>query len=255
MSMDAAACLYTGTVMHQRLRPFRHRFAYRVFSLWVDLDRLKDASALSPFFSVGRFNLLSFQENDHLPGEPMSLAERARRLLAARGIDARQGRMHLLCYPRVLGYAFNSLSVFFASDETGVPVGVIYEVRNTFGERHTYVLPVPAGSVHDDVLEQTAVKTFYVSPFLPMELAYRFRLRPPGERVGIRIVGTDSDGPVMVAAFAGRRLCLSTANILSQCARVPFMTLKVWAGIRWQALRLLAKGARPQRRVRRAQAV
>ncbi len=254
MSTDAAACLYAGTVMHQRLEPFRHRFAYRVFSLCVDLDRLEDAATLSPFFSIGRFNLLSFHENDHLPGEPHGLAERARHLLAAHGIDASRGRILLLCYPRVLGYAFNPLSVYFASDESGVMVGVIYEVRNTFGERHSYVLPVPASCAQGRSIEQTAVKTFFVSPFLPMDLAYRFRLRPPGERVGVSIVDTGPDGPVMVASFAGRRLRLSTANILSLCARIPLMTLKVWAGIRWQALRLLAKGARLRRRTRRAQA-
>jgi DUF1365 family protein len=251
--MDAHACLYAGTVMHQRLRPFRHRFAYRVFSLCVDLDRLPDAAALSPFFSAGRFNLLSFHEDDHLPGEARSLAERARHLLAAHGIDAGRGQIRLLCYPRVLGYAFNPLSVYFASDEAGVMVGVIYEVRNTFGERHTYVLPVAAGA-QNRAIEQRAVKSFFVSPFLPMDLAYRFRLKPPGERVGVSILETGPEGPVMTAAFAGRRVGLSTMNILFLCARVPLMTLKVWAAIRWQALRILAKGARLQRRTRPAQA-
>ena len=157
---DAPACLYVGEVMHARLKPFVHRFAYRVFSLLIDLDRLDAAGRLSRVFSVDRGNLVSFRQSDHGPRDGTPLAAHARALMAEAGRDVEGGRVLLLCYPRIFGYAFNPLAVYFVYDRAGVLAGAIYEVRNTFGQMHTYVAPVRQGELDVSGLKQERDKIF-----------------------------------------------------------------------------------------------
>jgi hypothetical protein len=240
--VSAPAVLYRGDVMHARLRPVAHRFRYRVFALLLDLDRLDEADRLSPLFSVGRFNLLSFHPRDHGALGAISLRAHVEGLLAARGVDLAGGRIRLLCYPRVLGVGFNPLSVYFAEDRAGEVVGIVHEVRNTLGERHSYVLPVAPGERDGAALRQGAAKAFRVSPFMPMGATYRFRLEIPGERVRVRILESDGAGPMLAAAFVGERRPLSTREILAACAAAPLLTWKVIAAIRFEALRLWRKG-------------
>jgi DUF1365 family protein len=184
---EAAALLYPGDVMHARMKPKPHRFAYKVFCLLIDLDRLDEAAA-SPLFSIGRFNLLSFRESDHGSEDRTAPKGHLRRhvdtLLAPTGIDAAGGRVLLLCYPRMLGFAFNPLSVYFVYAASGEPVAMIYEVRNTFGEMHTYVCPIEDGQMNEAGIRQERDKLFYVSPFMAQEMRYRFRILPPG-RAGL----------------------------------------------------------------------
>src|SRR5882724_11423333 len=142
MSEPAPAALYFGDVMHARLKPFGHRFSYRVMSLLIDLDRLGEADRLSKLFGVNRRALYSLQEKDHGTRDGSPLRAFAARTAAARGIDLCGGSVSLLCYPRLFGHAFNPLSVYFCKNAGGELVLMIYEVRNTFGEMHHYVLPV-----------------------------------------------------------------------------------------------------------------
>jgi DUF1365 family protein len=238
----ASASLYRGQVMHARLKPFGHRFAYRVFSLLLDLDRLDEAGRLSALFSIGRFNLLSFKLSDHGPRDGGNLRAHAETLLAAEGV-ATPARILLLCYPRILGYTFNPLSVYYCYDAHDELTAVIYEVRNTIGGMHPYVKPVTAGMLDAAGLRQEQAKSFYVSPFLDMDLRYRFRMRPPGEVVAIRILESDRQGPILAATFHGERQEVTTANLLRACLAFPFLTLKIFAAILWQALKLWLKGA------------
>ena len=136
---EGAAWLYPGDVMHARMKPKAHRFAYKVFCLLIDIDRLAEANQMSALFSVGRFNLVSFHEKDHGAGDGSSLRSHIDRLMAPLGVEPGDGRALLLCYPRLLGFAFNPISVYFVYASGGEPVAIIYEVRNTFGEMHTYV--------------------------------------------------------------------------------------------------------------------
>ncbi|MGJ3264541.1 MAG: DUF1365 domain-containing protein [Salinarimonas sp.] len=230
---EAPACLYVGDVMHARLRPRTHRFRYRVLALWIDLDRLEAAGRLGPLFSVGRANLVSFRPEDHGARGALPLAVWARATFAAHGIAA--ARVRLLAYPRILGYAFNPIALHYGFAADGRPVGTIAEVRNTFGERHVYVLPAGAGRAQ-------ATKAFHVSPFLAMDHVYRFGLAPPGEEARVTIVAHDDSGPVLTALFAGRRRALTTGGLLAALARTPLMTAKVVCAIHWEALRLWAKG-------------
>jgi DUF1365 family protein len=239
-----AAVLYDGSVMHARLRPKPHRFTYRVFTLAIDLDRLAEAGRASPLFSIGRFNLLSFRPADHGPRDGSDLRCYLNGLLAAAGMMSPPARVTLLCYPRVLGLVFNPISVYFAQDAAGALVAVVYEVRNTFGDMHTYVAPVRAGELSEAGLRQERDKLFYVSPFMGPAMRYHFRLRPPGADVALRILETDAAGPLLSATFHGRQRPLTTAAILALGWRVPLLTLTVVAGIHFEAAKLWFKGIR-----------
>jgi DUF1365 family protein len=241
---DAAAVLYFGDVMHARLKPMGHRFSYRVMSLLIDLDRLDAADRQSPLFGVNRAALYSFREADHGERDGSSLRLYAQCRAAERGIDLTGGRVLLLCYPRLLGYTFNPLSVYFCYRAGGELALIIYEVRNTFGDIHAYVLPVKPGEISKAGVRQQQEKLFYVSPFIEMAMRYHFHILPPGERVKLRILETGREGPLLAATFNGRRRGLTTAALLRSFFALPLVTLKIVSAIHWEALRLWLKGAR-----------
>ena len=241
---DPAAALYFGDVMHARLKPMGHRFSYRVMSLLIDLDRLDEADRQSPLFAVNRAALYSFNEADHGERDGSPLRAYAQRCAAAHGIDLTGGRGLLLCYPRLFGYTFNPLSVYFCYRADGGLALIIYEVRNTFGELHCYVLPVQPGEISEAGVRQQQDKLFYVSPFIEMAMRYRFRVSPPGASVKLRILETDHEGPLLSATFSGRRRGLTTAALLRSLFSLPLVTFKIVAAIHWEALRLWLKGAR-----------
>lgn len=241
----AAASLYVGEVMHARLKPIGHRFSYRVMSLLIDLDRLEAADRQSPLFGVNRAALYSFREADHGDRDGSSLRAYVQRCAAARGIDLGGGRVLLLCYPRLLGYTFNPLSVYFCHRADGELALIIYEVRNTFGEIHPYVLPVKPADVSHAGVRQSQDKLFHVSPFIEMAMRYHFRVLPPQEQVKLRILETDGSGPLLAATFSGHRRALNNVELLRAFFALPLVTLKIFGAIHWEALRLWLKGARP----------
>jgi uncharacterized protein len=240
----AAASLYFGEVMHARLKPMGHRFSYRVMSLLIDLDRLDAADRQSRLFGVNRAALYSFHEKDHGERDGASLRIYAQRRAAACGVDLTGGRVLLLCYPRLLGFTFNPLSAYFCYRADGELALMIYEVRNTFGDIHAYVLAVKPGELSDAGLRQQQDKLFFVSPFIDMPMRYHFRISPPAADVKLRILETDSAGPLLAATFHGRRRDLSAAQLLRSFFALPLVTLKIVAAIHWEALRLWIKGAR-----------
>jgi DUF1365 family protein len=241
---EAAAALYFGDVMHARLKPVGHRFHYRVMSLLIDLDRLDAADRQSLLFGVNRAALYSFNEADHGDRDGSPLRLYAQRRAAEHGIDLTGGRVKLLCYPRLVGYTFNPLSVYFGYRADGGLALMIYEVRNTFGDIHSYVLPVQPGEISDAGLRQAQDKLFYVSPFIEMAMRYHFRVSMPGESVKLRILETDADGPLLAATFHGSRRELTAAGLLRALFALPLLPFKILAAIHWEALRLWLKGAR-----------
>jgi DUF1365 family protein len=246
---EAAACLYVGEVMHARLKPVAHRFTYRVFNLLVDLDRLTDVDRQSRLFSVGRFNLFSFHQADHGSGAKDGLRAFIASLLENAGVEPGAAKRVLLwCYPRVLGFVFNPIAIFFCYDAAGGLRAVIYEVRNTFGDKHMYVAPVRDGELDEAGLRQTQTKLLFVSPFLDMPMTYRFRIHPPTDRLLIRILETDPAGPILSATFRGVRLSLRSPRLLALFFSLPLLTLKVVGAIHFEALRLFMKGLRLRRR-------
>jgi DUF1365 family protein len=243
-AIEAPAALYVGDVMHARLRGIHHRFSYRVISMLIDLGRLDQADRQSPLFGVNRAALYSFHEADHGPRDGSSLLLHIQRSAAQSGTDLAGGRVLLLCYPRLLGFTFNPLSVYFCYRADGELAVIVYEVRNTFGDIHSYVLPVKPGELSEAGVRQRQDKSFYVSPFIGMAMRYQFRVSPPDESVKLRILETDREGPVLAATFNGRRRALTTAALLRAFVALPLVTFKIVAAIHWEALRLWLKGAR-----------
>ena len=231
------SALYTGWVMHRRLRPRAHRFRYRVFSLLLDLEELPDLSRRLWLFGWNRGALFSFHDSDHGDGRPLAAWLDAQ--LAAAGISA-PGPKQVLCYPRILGYVFNPLSVWFCHDAGGALKAVIYEVHNTYGERHAYVLACNGGALERHACD----KDFYVSPFLSQGCRYHFRTCPPGEKVAVAINEHEAGEPILSASFAGDRRPLSDGALLGMFLRYPLMTVKVVAAIHYEAVRLMLKGVR-----------
>lgn len=246
--------IYQGTVTHARLLPFRHRFAYRVFALWMPLDDLEKLSANSRIFGYRRGRLLQFCDRDHGRRDGAPLRPWLGQILAAEGINMPDGPVMVLCYPRILGYVFNPLTLYCLYHPDGGLGAVVYEVKNTFGEQHCYVMAVPPEMAVRRLVHQQCDKMFYVSPFLPLAGGYRFRLQQPDDRFSllIRQFSAPADGAnaaeQMVATFVGTRLDWSDAALVRVWLKHPLMTLKVMASIHWQALLLWRKGAQFFRR-------
>jgi uncharacterized protein len=232
-----ASALYPGVVVHQRFRPRTHRLRYRTLSLLVDLDELPALSKRLRLLSVDRFNLFSIRQSDFGAGTPAGLRDWVAAQCKAAGIPA-DGPIRLLAMPRVLGHAFNPLSVFFCHRRDGALAATLYEVRNTFGERHGYLIPAPDGA---RTIRQSCRKTFYVSPFMPMEMEYRFRVAPPARRVSVVIDGLSGEGRLITASLSGRRVDLTDGALLRAFLGAPALGLKVIAGIHWEALWLWRK--------------
>lgn len=238
------ASLYWCRVMHDRLAPFRHKFVYRVFSLLVDIDRLEQVAAQTRLFRYNRAGLFSFFDKDHGARDGSALRPWVEAALHRHGLADAAARIRLFCFPRLFGFVFNPLSVYFCYDAAERLRAILYEVKNTFGDQHGYLLEVPRGSNATKVVQQQIDKGFYVSPFLPFEGRYDFRILPPGEKIAIHIRQTGADGaPQLIATQTGQRSGFSDRALLGALLRHPLMTVKVIAGIHWEALHLWRKGA------------
>jgi DUF1365 family protein len=243
LSPSPAAALYPSRVMHRRLIAPLYRFVYRVFYILWDIDRIDEAVAPMRLLSRNRFNVLAIHDRDHGSGEPGGLRTWAETLLAGAGITLEGGRIRLLAFPRLFGYAFNPISLWYCEHRDGSLRAVIAEVRNTFGEKHCYLLasdgrPMPYQQVHEKD------KCFHVSPFFDLLGRYRFTLADPGERLRVLIHETRDGVPILDATLAGERVLLTDRAIAGQVLRMPLMTLKVVAGIHWEALKIWLRGGR-----------
>jgi uncharacterized protein len=237
--MTGISALYVGHVMHRRTRPRVHRLRYRIFSLLLDLDEIDRLARRLRFFSRNRFNLFAFYDRDYAAGTREPLRVQVERHLASAGIDLHGGRIALLTMPRILGFSFNPLSVYFCHDAEGALRATLYEVNNTFGQRHSYLLPVEQT---DGLVRQECAKDFHVSPFMGMDMRYAFRLAPPAERLSLAITGSDETGPIITAVHSAVRRPLVDGELLKAFVTHPLLTVKVVGGILWEALKLWIKG-------------
>jgi DUF1365 family protein len=233
------AQLYVGKTSHARFKPQPHKFRYDVFQILVDVDHLEEAFDGLRTASVGRFGLVSFHARDHGARDGSPLRGWVEAKLAAAGVCATAAEIRLLCFPRILGFVFNPLSIFFVYDAGRRLEAVIYEVNNTFGQTHAYV--TPASGQGDE--RQEAEKAFFVSPFYGVEGGYRFRLSPPTDSFDL-VICKHVDGKTdFVATLNAERRPMTDGALMRLFFAMPFMTLGVVAAIHWEALRLWLKGA------------
>ena len=136
------SCIYTGKVIHKRFKPKEHSFKYSVFSLLLDLSEIKLINKKIPFFSFNKFNILSFFDKDHGERDGSDLGVWVKKKLKEKGIASENIKIKILCYPRIFGYVFNPLSIFFIYNKIAEPIAIFYEVKNTFGEQHTYIFEI-----------------------------------------------------------------------------------------------------------------
>lgn len=241
--MTFASGLYPGVVTHTRLKPRRHALRYRVFMLFLDLDEVAALDRGLKLFSLARFNLVGFDPRRHGDGSATPLKAQVEAKLAAAGI-AHGGPVRMLAMPRILGTGFNPLTVYFCHRADGALSAILYEVNNTFGERHSYLIPAD----NAPIVRQACEKGFYVSPFMDMDLSYAFRVRPPGEAVQVLVDVDDAEGRVLATGFVAERKTLSDRNLLRAWLTHPWMTLGVLAAIHWEALFVWFKGEKIRRR-------
>ncbi len=234
------SALYGGSVTHVRLRPVRHRLRYRMLTMLLDLDELPALSRRLWLFGHNRRAVFAFRDRDHGDGSATPLAEQIAVMLRGAGLDPEGGRIRVLCMPRVLGMVFNPITVYFCDGADGALQAMVYEVNNTFGQRHTYLIPATGA----DVQHQGCDKRFYVSPFMDMEQRYRFRVAPPGERFALAIEAADEAGPLLYAALTGRRGVLGDAGLARALLGHGLQAMRVVGGIHWEALKLWRKGMR-----------
>ncbi len=240
-----ASAFYAGAVIHRRLSPTPHRLRYSMFQMLFDLDETPALSRRLRFFSHNRFNLFSFHDRDHGDGDGRAGALRAyvEETLSAAGIALGGGPIRVLCMPRLLGHVFNPLSIYYCHRPDGALAAMLYEVNNTFGERHSYLIAVPPGAKAP--IRQSCEKAFHVSPFMDMAMTYDFKVTTPGETLTTAIRGGAPDGsPIIVAAFTGRRRELTDRVLFHALFAYPLLTVKVVAAIHFEALKLILKGLR-----------
>ena len=240
------SALFPGHVTHARLRPKEHKLAYKIYSLLLDLDELDVLHRRLRLFSVNRFNLFSFCEKDRGNGSATSLRAQIEDAMRSTGMKPDGGAIRLLTMPRILGWSFNPLSIFFCYNREDRLTAILWEVDNTFKQRHGYMIPVEAEQ--GERIVQTCDKAFYVSPFMDMKLRYEFEVQPPADKLAVRINTFDDEGLVLTARHLARRVELSDMALLRAFFAIPFLTLRVVGGIHWEALKIWAKGIKLRKR-------
>ena len=233
------SCIYVGNVIHKRFKPKKHFFKYRVFSLLLDLSEINLIQKKISFFSYNRFNLISFFDKDHGNRDGSNLKDWVIKNIQKYNIETKNIRIKLLCYPRILGYVFNPLSVFFIYNEDYSLVAILYEVKNTFGEQHTYVFKTENQL---KFIENKCKKKFFVSPFMDLDSTYYFKILYPEDTLSVVIDQRDNLGKLLFASQDGKKINLSSKNLLFSYLKHPLMTFKIISAIHFEALRLWIKG-------------
>ena len=231
--------IYNGTVIHKRFKPKIHYFKYKVFSLLIDLSELEYLSEKIKFFSHNKFNLVSFYEKDHGNRDGSSLVSWVKKNLKDNNINSEDVKIKLLCYPRILGYVFNPLSVFYIYNIDEKLICILYEVKNTFGEQHTYIFKVDNDQ---NLYQHNCSKKFHVSPFIEMNCKYFFRLLKPGEKISVIIDQYQTDEKILYASQDGQRVDFNTKELIKSYLKHPLMTFKIISAIHFEAFKLWIKG-------------
>lgn len=234
-----SSCLYKGGLLHRRYRPRRHELRYDVMNLFVDVDELPALHHRSWLLGYNRFRLFSIQDRHHGPADGTQVAQHMRTVMRQLNLPSPVHRIFMFCYPAVLGWVFNPLTVYYGVDADGHLTCMVYEVNNTFGQRHTYAMAVDGFGPH------TSQKQFYVSPFNPVAGEYRFGGDIADEHLRLNIALFEQGALKLCARFEGQRVPLSGRRLVLSLLPMLVQPIKVVAGIHWEALKLYLKGLRP----------
>ena len=231
--------IYSGNVVHKRFKPKVHYFKYKVFSLLIDLSEIESMEKNLKIFSFNKFNIISFYNKDHGARDGSSIKDWVINNLKKNNIDTNDIKIKLLCYPRIFGYVFNPLSVFYIYDKNLNLISILYEVKNTFGEQHTYIFKT---GIRHNLLQHMCKKKFHVSPFIEMNCIYFFRLLKPGNKISVIIDQNDEDGKILYASQDGVKSDLTNVNLIKSYLKHPLMTFKIILAIHFEAFRIWTKG-------------
>ena len=231
--------IYTGTVIHKRFKPKINTFSYKVFSLLIDLSEIDLLHKTLRLFSYNKFNIISFFNKDHGPRDGSSLKNWVVDNLKKNNIESNEIKIKLLCYPRIFGYVFNPLSVFYIYDKNSDLIAILYEVKNTFGEQHSYIFKTKK---EQNLIQHVCKKKFHVSPFIEMNCIYFFRLLKPGNKISVIIDVQDSEGKILYASQDGVKSELNNNNLFKSYLKHPLMTFKIIIAIHFEAFKLWTKG-------------
>ena len=231
--------IYSGNVVHKRFKPKVHYFKYKVFSLLIDLSEIESLEKNLKIFSFNKFNIISFYNKDHGPRDGSSIKDWVINNLKKNNIETNDIQIKLLCYPRILGYVFNPLSVFYIYDKNLNLISILYEVKNTFGEQHTYIFKT---GIRHNLLQHMCKKKFHVSPFIEMNCIYFFRILKPGNKISVIIDQNDEDGKILYASQDGVKSELTNVNLIKSYLKHPLMTFKIILAIHFEAFRIWTKG-------------
>jgi uncharacterized protein len=237
--MRISTSLYRGRVRHTRVKPRVITLKHKCFWLALDIDCLSAIASRLYILSRNTANILSFHDRDHGDGGDKPLREQVEALLATAGLSKKPASIILFCMPRVLGYGFNPISMYLCHNDEGIVYAVVYQVHNTFGQRHSYVVPVEECNGRS---VQSANKSFYVSPFMDMDLQYTFKLEVSETKLLLSISAADSEGPVIFTSLAANRAELSNRALLTTWLAHPLLTFKVISAIHFHAVRIWIKG-------------
>ena len=231
--------IYIGNVVHKRFKPKVHFFKYRVFSILLDISEIELLDKTLKIFSHNKFNIVSFYDADHGPRDGTSLKKWVMENLIDNQINTEDIKIKLFCYPRIFGYVFNPLSVFFIYNKNSELISILYEVKNTFGEQHTYIFKISGSG---DLIKHTCKKKFHVSPFIEMNCTYSFKVLKPNNKISLVIDQHDDEGKLLYASQDGNRIDLNNKNLILAYLRHPLMTFKIIAAIHFEAFKLWTKG-------------
>ncbi len=229
--------IYTGKVIHKRFKPKEHYFEYNVFSLLIDLNELEEINKYIKFFSYNKFNIISFYDKDHGDRDGSSIKLWVKKNLRNIGIMTEDISIKLLCYPRIFGYVFNPLSTYFIYNKHSELISIFYEVKNTFGEQHTYIFKAQ----DEKKIQNKCKKKFYVSPFIEMDCEYHFKTLNPREQLSVVINQNDKDGKLLFASQDGISKDFNNKNLILSYLTHPLMTFKIIGAIHYEAFKLWAK--------------
>ncbi len=212
----------------------------------IDIDRLDDAGMVSSLFSIEKPALFSFRQRDHGALKRQPLRPWAENEFKKAGIDIPDGAIRLVTFPRHMFYKFAPLSLWIAMNDANEPQAILYEVRNTFGEKHAY-----AASLDGRWSRHEAPKSFHVSPFFDVSGRYAFSLQYNPEALRLGVTTLKEGKPVHSATLVTRAEPATTSALATTALKMPFSTIGVSLGIHWEALKLWVKGARYHRKPRK----